>query len=140
MSSTATRPTASLVRGRRDGGPTVFSICLESGGAAEVSGGYAVLPGRRLLRQVLGIVGGGDAQRLGKRGLGKVVAVEAGNVVFVGVGDGLLSLDHLEVVGDAGLEAVLRQGEFAIGEIAGVEGDADLVAIALQIEDGRADL
>ena len=41
----------------------------------------------------------------------QVVSVEALNITVVGGGDGLLRLNHFEVVGNAGAETIARLGE-----------------------------
>ena len=61
-------------------------------------------------------------------------------LVLGGVGEGLLGLHHLDVVGHPGSEAVLRLLQLLAGEGAGALGHADALLRRLQVEEHRLHL
>src|SRR5436305_8892941 len=81
-----------------------------------VSCAMALLPSRVRV-QVLPHPLLGEAHGLEQRELREVVREEAGDVVLVRPGDRLRREDHLDVAGDAVLEAVLRLDERLLGEV-----------------------
>ena len=55
-----------------------------------------------------------DPKRTSQRQLSEVVTVEAGDVLIIGAGQGLLGLHHLDAIGHPGSEAVFRPGKVLI--------------------------
>jgi len=67
----------------------------------------------------------------------------AGNgedVVFLRTRQLILRGDHLDVVSDAGLKSILREFEFALGEILPFVSDGHLVRRGLEVQQGLADI
>src|SRR5665213_4422716 len=81
----------------------------------------------------------GDAESARKQGFSHVVPIQRGDVLLIGEGDGLLSLDDLDIIRDAGAEPVARLGQLLRREIAAFRRNVELLAGGFQVEKGRAD-
>src|ERR1700761_6098698 len=57
-----------------------------------------------------------NAEGASERQFCEIVAIEAGNVLVVGAGQGLLRLHHLDAVGYACRKALLRMSDVVVGE------------------------
>ena len=90
-------------------------------------------------RKLLQIVGGaGDCP--GQAQLGHIVGEDAVDRVQFGRGERLLGLDHFDIVGDSGFEALPGQVERLLGDLQIALCQLDLVGRGAQIEEGIAHL
>src|SRR5579862_3675774 len=64
----------------------------------------------------------------------EIVAVEAGDVLVVGAGQGLLRLHHLDAVGDACRKAFLGTSDGVVGQAHTLMSNLDLLPGGIQIE------
>src|SRR5271155_5859883 len=64
----------------------------------------------------------------------EIVAIEAGNVLVVGAGQGLLRLHHFDAVGDACRKAVLGTSDIVVGQAHILMSDLNLLLGGIQIE------
>src|SRR5262249_40579129 len=76
----------------------------------------------------------------GKIGACLIEAVQRGDLVVVGAGQGVLRLNDFDVVGHAGLEAVAGLIDFRPGGLPAEVGDLHLVARGLQVEQSGLDV
>ncbi len=82
----------------------------------------------------------GVAEGAGQSELGVDVTGDGEDQVFLGAGELVLRGDDFNIVGGAGLEAVLREGQFALRELLALLGDADLFGCGVEVEEGLADV
>src|SRR5579875_255671 len=75
-----------------------------------------------------------------ERDFGEVALEDGGDVVVIGLDDGLLSLDYLNGVSHAGDEAVTGLGEALVGEVDVGFRDGDLVCGGVEVNEGLADI
>ena len=80
------------------------------------------------------------ADAVGEVGARLVVAVERRDLVVAGAGQGVLGLDHFDIVGDAGLKAIARLLHFLPRQLDAEVGDIDLAARAGQLGDRQFSL
>src|ERR1700722_18538218 len=64
----------------------------------------------------------------------EIVVIEAGDVLVVGAGQGLLGLHHLDAVGDAGRKAFLGTSDVVVGQTHILVSDVNLLPGGIQIE------
>ncbi len=95
---------------------------------------------RLLSSEIIFVVGLGDAQGTGQGELGDVVLVEGADVLVVGLFGLGLGLGDGQVVGDAGVEALLGFAEFFVGEVDIGLGCFDEFGSGLNVEDAVADV
>ena len=91
---------------------------------------------RLLSSEIIFVVGLSDAQGTGQGELGDVVLVERADVLVVGLFGLRLRLGDGQVVGDAGVEALLRFAECFVGEVDIGVGGVDQLGRGLDVEDG----
>ncbi len=96
--------------------------------------------GKLLSSEIIFVVGLGDAQGTGQRELGYVVLVERADVLVVGLLGLRLGLRDGQVVGDAGVEALLRFAERLVGEVDVGVGGVDELGGGLDVEEAVADV
>src|SRR3984957_8499260 len=75
-----------------------------------------------------------NAEGTSERQLCEIVAVEAGDVLVVGAGQGLLGLHHLDAVGDACREAFLGTSDVVVGQTHILMSNVNLLPGGIQIE------
>ena len=95
---------------------------------------------RLLSSEIIFVVGLGDAEGTGQRELGDVVLVERADVLVVRLLGLRLRLRDGQVVGDAGVEALLGLAESFVGEIDVGAGRFDQLGGGLDVEDAVADI
>jgi hypothetical protein len=75
-----------------------------------------------------------DTEGTSERQFCEIVAVEAGDVLVVCAGQGLLGLHHLDAVGDACRKAVLGTSDVFVGQAHILMSDLNLLPGGIQIE------
>src|ERR1700690_3267847 len=102
-------------------------------------GGICFLELRLLCRhlvssEILAKTASCDTEGTSERQFCEIVAVEAGDVLVVGAGQGLLGLHHLDAVGDACRKAFLGTSDGVVGEAHILMSDLNLFPGGIQIE------
>src|ERR1700683_2358017 len=64
----------------------------------------------------------------------EIVAIEAGDVLVVGAGQGLLGLHHFDAVGDACRKAVFGTSDVVVGQAHILMSDCNLLLGGIQVE------
>jgi hypothetical protein len=75
-----------------------------------------------------------NAEGASERQFCEIVAIEAGNVLVVGTGQGLLGLHHLDAVSHACRETFLGTSDVVIGQVHILMSDINLLLRRVQIE------